>query len=135
MKVKNRNKTEPHPWELLSCIRWCLRARSVTLCRFCLVPPLALCLLCTLWRIAWAAEPPANSFEKGSFRIDFDEHGITGLANPKDPFGAQMLAAHQRLDFIVRVRAGDTNWLELSSGAMQLSNAPSSGQLVYTNNT
>jgi hypothetical protein len=84
-------------------------------------------------RIARAAEPSANSFEKGNFRIHFDEHGITGLANPKDPFGAQMLAAGQRLGVVVRFRVADTNWLELTSGAMQLARTPSVPELVYTN--
>jgi hypothetical protein len=80
-----------------------------------------------------AAVLPSNPIETQDFRINFDEHGVTGLANPLDPFGAQMLAAGQRLGFVVRFRAGETNWLELSSGSMRLANAPSAGELVYTN--
>src|SRR5262249_44834483 len=75
-----------------------------------------------------------NSFEKGDFRINFDEHGVIGFANPKDPFGAQMLATGQRLGVVVRFRVGsDTNWLEISSGSMQLAKAPEPAELLYTN--
>jgi hypothetical protein len=79
------------------------------------------------------AQLSSNSIENGSFRIGFDEHGVTGLANPKDPFGAQMLAPGQRLGLVVRFRAGDTNWLELLSSQMELAKTAGGAELVYTN--
>jgi hypothetical protein len=82
---------------------------------------------------ASGAEASTASFEKGSFRIDFDEHGVTGLANPKDPFGAQMLPPRQRLGVLVRFRLSDTNWQELATAGMQLVARPENAGLVYTN--
>jgi hypothetical protein len=85
--------------------------------------------------LACASEPSSSPFENGNFRIAFDEHGITGLANPKDPFGAQMLTPGQRLRLLARFRAGDTNWLELPSDGMHLAKAASPREVVYTNET
>jgi hypothetical protein len=94
---------------------------------------LFLWLLCLSPSIVLAAELTVSPLETGSFLIAFDEHGVTGLANPKDPFGAQMLAAGQRLGVLVRFRTGGTNWLELPSNQMRLARAPSAAELVYTN--
>jgi len=96
----------------------------------------ALSLLLVLYAsvyLACAAEPSSSPFENGSFRIAFDEHGVTGLANPKDPFGAQMLAGGQHLGVLVRFRTGDTNWLDLPPSRMRLAKASGNAELVYTN--
>lgn len=136
MKAKRTNQVAPHRWEVDSCICWLTSLRSAASRRWYWGAALAFYCLCKLEHNAGASEPAANSFEKSNFSIRFDEHGVTGLANPKDPFGAQMLAAGQRLGIVVRFRAGDTNWLELSSAAMQLAKASQDdAELVYTNDT
>ena len=38
------------------------------------------------------ADLPVKGIAKGSFRIAYDQQDITGLADPQDPFGAQLLA-------------------------------------------
>jgi hypothetical protein len=57
-----------------------------------------------------AQNPASNTIEKGSFRISFDERGITGLANPHDPFGTQMLPPGQRLGLNVKYKTADGAW-------------------------
>lgn len=58
----------------------------------------------------------AGVLEKGSFRLTWDDHGITGIANPMDPHGAAMIAPGQRLDLAVKFRTGDKGeWRDLAS--------------------
>ena len=80
--------------------------------------------------IAGAAENPAGEIEKGNFRLSYDERGVTALANPHDPFGAQILPSGQRLGLTVRFRTGDGEWQSLPAGKLQ-SAASSENQLVY----
>src|ERR1041385_1568329 len=56
---------------------------------------LTLALLCAVQAVALPAI--GNEAAVGSFRIAFDERGISGLANPHDPFGAQLISSGQRL--------------------------------------
>lgn len=64
--------------------------------------------LCSLMLgLAQGAEKSAGTIEKGSFRLSYDERGITGLANPQDPFSAEMLPGGQRLGLTVRFKTGD----------------------------
>jgi hypothetical protein len=88
---------------------------------------------CCLPHHVFGAETQLGIIENGNFRLTFDEHGITGLANPKDPFGAQMLAPNQHLGMILRFRAGDTNWVEIPSSGMQLATNNGNSELVFTN--
>jgi hypothetical protein len=60
------------------------------------------CLTLVLSFGVLAVEAVTNQIERGSFRVTYDELGVTGLANPRDPFGAQMIASGQRLGLIVR---------------------------------
>lgn len=79
-----------------------------------------------------AAEASEGAIEKGAFHVDYDEHGITGLANPNDPFNAQMLARGQRLDLIVRYRTeAEENWRESSANRFQLAESPEKGEVNY----
>src|SRR5690348_7812154 len=92
----------------------------------------------TLVFFLWAhpdslAQLASGSMERGDFRLNFDEYGIAGLSNPRDPFGAQMLVPGQHLGLIVRFRVGDTNWLEVPPRTMRLANDPNEGKLSYTN--
>ena len=80
--------------------------------------------------LSGAIKCPAAQFEKGDFRFDYDEHGVIGLADPHDPFGAQIVPRGQRLGLSVRFRSGDGEWQTLPSGNLQSNTPPASG-LVY----
>ncbi|HET9802841.1 MAG TPA: peptidylprolyl isomerase, partial [Candidatus Acidoferrum sp.] len=91
-------------------------------------------VICGSSHLIVAAEKPiATTLENGGFRLSFDEHGLTGLANPKDPFGAQMLAPNQHLGVTLRYHAGDTNWQELAPNRMLLAATNSNSELIFTN--
>jgi len=87
------------------------------------------CLTVILSFGVWAVEAATNQIEKGSFRITYDELGVTGLANPRDPFGAQMISPAPRLGLIARYRSGEGEWLDLPSAKLT---APADGRLVYS---
>jgi cyclophilin family peptidyl-prolyl cis-trans isomerase len=74
-----------------------------------------------------------NQFEKGDFRVTYDSRGITGLANPRDPFGAQMLAPNQHLALVVRFRDGGTNWQDLADSPPQLSSSTRNSGVTFAN--
>jgi hypothetical protein len=71
-----------------------------------------------------AAEISAGRIQKGTFDVSYDERGITGLANPSDPFKAQMLAREQRLGLSVRYRLSDGDWQDIATNKVQLAAAP-----------
>lgn len=77
-----------------------------------------------------AAENSVGQIEKGDFRFAYDERGITGLADPHDPFGAQIVPQGQRLGLTVRFRRGDSEWETLPAGRLQ-SAASSENKLTY----
>src|SRR5579871_6428859 len=88
--------------------------------------------LCGLLGLATvgAAEDPSGRIEKGDFRFAYDERGITGLADPHDPFGAQIVPQGQRLGLTVRFRSGDGEWETLPAGKLQ-SAASAENKLTY----
>jgi hypothetical protein len=118
---------------MLTTLSSILRPPQLRLGRASFASPLLFCLLCGAGCSLCAAETPATSIEKGSFRIAYDEHGVTGLANPKDPFGAEMIASGQRLGVLMRFRIGEgTNWSELSANRLRLAEPAGSNNLRYT---
>ena len=80
--------------------------------------------------LAGAHQSSAGQIEKGDFRFDYDERGVTGLANPHDPFGAQILARGQRLGLNVRFRTGDGEWQTLPAENLQ-NGGSSENKLVF----
>jgi len=56
-----------------------------------------------------------GKIEKGSFRVSYDDRGITGLANPQDPFGAQMIPPGQRLGLTVKFKTDRAEWRDVVS--------------------
>jgi hypothetical protein len=63
-------------------------------------------LACTTAR----AQSSGGQIEKGDFRFDYDEHGVISLANPHDPFAAQIVPRGWRLGLTVHFRSGDGEW-------------------------
>src|SRR6516165_686635 len=86
--------------------------------------------LCSLLGLATtsAAENSPGQVEKGDFRFAYDERGITGLADPHDSFGAQIVPQGQRLGLTVRFRSGDGEWETLPAGKLQ---SAAENELVY----
>src|SRR5436190_10271126 len=82
----------------------------------------AAAVVCALaFALAHAAGESTGKIEKGNFRLAFDERGITGLANPHDPFGAEMIPRGQRLGLTVKFRTGDNSWQDLSGSGTESS--------------
>lgn len=79
-----------------------------------------------------AAPASGGSFEKGDFRVSYDERGVTGLANPRDPFGAGMLARGQRLGLIMKFRAVGGDWQDFTNSLPELSTSPDDGVVTFT---
>jgi hypothetical protein len=86
---------------------------------------------CLLFEFARAAEETGGTIEKGDFRFSYDGGGITGLANPHDPFGAQILPQNQRLGLLVRFRVGDGEWQTLSAGNLRTGGSTNDDKLVF----
>lgn len=97
-----------------------------------------------------AAIPSSGTIEKGDFRFSYDAHGISGLANPHDSFGATLMPAAAPgargqgsdqdkgrtpvLGVILRYRpAGSGDWMELTPRGSKWEASPEAGTVTYTN--
>jgi len=78
-----------------------------------------------------AGELAGHRIDKGSFRISYDDRGVTDLAHPQDPFGAQILAAGKRLGVTIRWQVGDGKWQELDASDMQVAASPETDSVSY----
>ena len=65
------------------------------------------------------AQNSGGQIEKGDFRFDYDERGVISLANPHDPFAAQIVPRGQRLGLTVRFRSGDGEWQTMPAGNLE----------------
>jgi hypothetical protein len=72
----------------------------------------------------------SGAIEKGNFRLLYDERGITGLANPHDPFGAEILPRGQRLGLTIKSRTDDGDWKDIPSFTVSSADEAS---VTYTN--
>jgi len=89
------------------------------------------------------------TIEKGDFRFSYDERGISGLANPHDPFGATLMpsaasgartpgAGQNRsrvpvIGLIVRYRSsGSGEWADLVPRGAKWGASPEAGTVTYT---
>src|SRR3989442_14790006 len=80
--------------------------------------------------VGYAAEK-AGTIGKGNFRLSYDERGITGLANPQDPFGAEMLPRGQRLGLTVKFKTDDGDWHDIATSYAESSE--DRAHVTYTN--
>ena len=69
--------------------------------------------------------------EKGDFILGYDSRGITGLANRRDPYQAELLAPGSRLDVVVRYRVAEGDWLMIYTGNRRLEARPEEGKIIY----
>jgi hypothetical protein len=96
---------------------------------------LLMMLLCLLRLPSFAAESVGGTIEKGNFRFTYDDRGVTGLVNPNDPFGAQIVPPGQRLGLTVRYRTGTGEWLTVPANPMQVSVSRARGDAVFAGGT
>jgi Family of unknown function (DUF5695) len=87
--------------------------------------------LISIWLgTALHAAESSGEIKKGNFTVTWDARGITGLANPQDPFRAQMLARGQRLGLFIKYRIGDGEWLVLPT-PVQVQAGPGDNAVSY----
>jgi len=91
------------------------------------------------------AQTAAGTVEKGNFRFTYDERGISGLANPHDPFGATLMPAGGRgggrgqagagatLGLSLNCRGDDDDWINLTTRGLKWNVLPEAGTVTYTN--
>jgi hypothetical protein len=84
---------------------------------------------------SFAAESPGGTIEKGNFRFSYDARGVNGLANPNDPFGAQIVPQGQRLGLTVRYRTGAGEWLTVPADVFNVDASVSRGHAIFTGRT
>jgi hypothetical protein len=87
-----------------------------------------MCLL--VLGVGYAAEN-SGTIEKGNFRLSYDDRGITGLANPHDPFGAEMLPRGQRLGLTVKFKTEGGDWRDVVTSYAESS--ADNARVIYTN--
>lgn len=91
-----------------------------------------------------AAPPPKPGvIEKGSFRFNYDERGLSGLANSHDPFGATLMPSGGRaggrgqgsgpavLGLNLSYRVGEGDWVNLSTRGAKWSASPDAGTVTH----
>ena len=78
------------------------------------------------------ANAASGVVEKGSFRFSYGDRGVSGLANPGDPFGAQVTAANRPLMLAVRYKAGAGDWKDLNAEQPRVDASPQAGTVRYT---
>ncbi len=101
-----------------------------------------------------AAQAVPGVIEKGDFRFTYDERGISGLANPHDPFGATLLPAAASggargqgavagrgagsgatLGMSLSYRIGTGEWTNLTTRGSKWSASPGTGTVTYSNDS
>jgi hypothetical protein len=93
-----------------------------------------------------AAQPGGGTIERGNFRFVYDERGVSGLANPHDPFRATLVpiatrsdsgrppragAASATLGLTVTYRVGNGAWTTIPRGTISAA-LPADGKVTYT---
>src|SRR5215831_14490560 len=89
-------------------------------------------LLFGLFAYSARAVVTAGQITNSNFVLDYDARGISGLANPNDPFAAQMLAPGQHLALTVKYRTRESNeWENASANDVDVTAAPEQGRVEY----
>ena len=98
------------------------------------------------------AQTAPGTIEKGSFRFAYDERGISGLANPHDPFGAMLMPSAApggrgqggatgrgggaaTLGLSLSYRAGNGEWTTLTTRGPKWTASPETGVVTYANDS
>ncbi len=89
---------------------------------------------CTLAASCLATDPAAATlqFEKGKIRFTCGPGGVFALANPQDPYGAQLIPANRPFALIMRYRQGTDDWRDFDLKTLQMKALPAASQVTYT---
>jgi hypothetical protein len=77
--------------------------------------------------------PDVRRLQSGAFALTFDDHGVSGLANPDDPFKAGLLAPGGHLAAVVKYRVEGGDWFDIYQEAPRVESQPASGSLTFSN--
>jgi hypothetical protein len=83
--------------------------------------------------LLFGAENASSTIERGNFRLAYDERGVTGLANPNDPFHAQIIPNGQRLGLSIRYRTAGGEWQSLTGKPDRVAASPAEGNVTFAN--
>lgn len=97
-----------------------VRALAVTLALF------------TTSHLCPAQQPATGAIEKGSFRFTYGERGITNLANPEDPYKAQITDSRRPLGLTLRYESAPNQFKDLDTSKAHVQASPQAGQVTYT---
>ncbi len=70
----------------------------------------------------------AEEVKWGSWKVHYDNKGLSGLANPDDPYGADMITTGQHLRLVLRYRYNGGDWRENFAPILR----SASNALIYT---
>ena len=95
---------------------------------------------------AAGTQAAAGTIEKGDFRFTYDDRGVSGLANPHDPFGATLMptptagggrggrgggGASATLGLNLSYRTGGGEWTNLTTRGAKWTASPETGTVTY----
>ena len=80
-----------------------------------------------------AAAAVPEEIVKDRIRFSYDEQGIGDLADPRDPFGARIMTGASRLDLILRIKAGEGEWTDISTRGKTWKTLSDAGTIIYSN--
>jgi hypothetical protein len=82
--------------------------------------------------LAFSAPAETGRIEAGKIRFACGPGGVSALANPRDPYGAQLTPADRPFGLVVRYRCGAGEWRDFDLKAARLEAAPASDRVTYT---
>ncbi len=81
----------------------------------------------------WTAAVVPDEIVKQRIRFTYDGRGIGDLADPQDPFGTRIMAGEERLGLLLRVKAGEGDWTDISAREKSWEASPETGTVTYSN--
>lgn len=98
------------------------------------IAALALLVAAWLFPAALAARhDQPNRIQIGVFIITCDDRAVTGIANPNDRYGAQVLSEGSRLGVVVKYRVEGGDWFDIYQSEPKFQPSPDGRSLVYSN--
>lgn len=74
----------------------------------------------------------AEVMNTNDIRFSYDERGVSGIASPKDPYGAQVTSDQRPLALTVRYQVGQGDWQNLNISQSTLEARPQDSLVKYT---
>jgi len=74
----------------------------------------------------------ADVMDTNNIRFSYDERGVSGIASPKDPYGAQVTSGQRPLTLTVRYQVEQEDWQDLNISQSSLESRPRDSLVKYT---